>query len=815
MNFKTKIDYSNNRQIKQFNLTNTQLSGTTTFGVSDVYIPLNFTGNTINIDALQYIRTRGLILANDLPTYTGNTFQILGRDGSSGVVVPITNINANTLDNLDSSDFVRTTDDVNELITGIKTFLGQVQFDGVILVEEDATFGSIVNLSSGFRFQKGIYEIDFDANSLTTNRLQRLQNKDGTIALTSDINKINIDALGIDAGSLTGTLADARLSSNVPLKNGNNVFTGENAFGGDFFVDTNINSNSGLITLDEEIKVNGNMRLGSGVYYSLIRGNQNTDIRDFVFPDKSGTIALTNDINKTAIDALGINATTLLGLTPAEIIDLLTGVDIALKLFLEDNINEFTDAEKAKLATVESSKWLGEYASLTALNAAHPSPNPPGSYANVDGGAGADVKRYLWDVTDNAFVIQEGTASNLTDAQIKAQYEANADTEVFTTAEQSKLASITAIFTSALKTAYDNAVTWISTNGTNLLNHLTNTSNPHSVTKDQVGLPLVPNLDTTNAVNNEHTHSNKNVLDNITEAFTTTLKNAYDGAVTDSHTHTNKPILDNIENLLNEKANLSTANKFTQQQIIEGTLSIPLVLSHPTYKAWVLHRPNGAGEEGALIFAPNLATGNYVDGNNVDWAKQVKFDDGYVTAVGFKTRTAATGFLKADGTVDNTTYVTALTTLLNDYGFIDNSTNWNLAHSWGNHNSEDYARRDTVTPYTKQQYFIASPLVVATNIDIDLNDKQVSYVTLTTNKTINNPTNVRDGAMYMIAITQGSSNNTVTWSANYEFGDAGAPTLSTLNGKTDFLSFIGDNSGRLFFLGITKGFNNYRNTPPS
>lgn len=40
--------------------------------------------------------------------------------------------------------------------------------------------------------------------------------------------------------------------------------------------------------------------------------------------------------------------------------------------------------------------------------------------------------------------------------------------------------------TSALKTAYDSVVTWISTNGTNLLNHLSNTSNPHSTTATQV-----------------------------------------------------------------------------------------------------------------------------------------------------------------------------------------------------------------------------------------------------------------------------------------------------------------------------------------
>lgn len=58
----------------------------------------------------------------------------------------------------------------------------------------------------------------------------------------------------------------------------------------------------------------------------------------------------------------------------------------------------------------------------------------------------------------------------------------------FTTVEKNKLASMTAIFTTALKTAYDGAVTWISTNGANLIAHLARTDNPHSVTKAQVGL---------------------------------------------------------------------------------------------------------------------------------------------------------------------------------------------------------------------------------------------------------------------------------------------------------------------------------------
>ena len=64
-----------------------------------------------------------------------------------------------------------------------------------------------------------------------------------------------------------------------------------------------------------------------------------------------------------------------------------------------------------------------------------------------------------------------------------------------THSNKSILDSITEAFTTSLKTAYDNAVSWITTNGTNILNHLTNTNNPHNVTKEQVGLSNVPNID--------------------------------------------------------------------------------------------------------------------------------------------------------------------------------------------------------------------------------------------------------------------------------------------------------------------------------
>ena len=61
---------------------------------------------------------------------------------------------------------------------------------------------------------------------------------------------------------------------------------------------------------------------------------------------------------------------------------------------------------------------------------------------------------------------------------------------------KSILDEITEAFTTGLKSAYDGAVSWITTNGTNLINHLSNTSNPHNTTASQVGAYTPLEVDT-------------------------------------------------------------------------------------------------------------------------------------------------------------------------------------------------------------------------------------------------------------------------------------------------------------------------------
>lgn len=101
----------------------------------------------------------------------------------------------------------------------------------------------------------------------------------------------------------------------------------------------------------------------------------------------------------------------------------------------------YTSAEKAKLAGLEGAHFKGLHASLAALQAAHPSA-AAGDYADVDSGVGADVARYIWDTSDSTWIIQSGATGSMTAAQIKTAYESNPDTNVFSDTEQAKLGAI-------------------------------------------------------------------------------------------------------------------------------------------------------------------------------------------------------------------------------------------------------------------------------------------------------------------------------------------------------------------------------------
>jgi hypothetical protein len=91
--------------------------------------------------------------------------------------------------------------------------------------------------------------------------------------------------------------------------------------------------------------------------------------------------------------------------------------------------NNFTTAEKTKLAGMDDNHFKGSYPSLDALETAHPTASD-GDYAYV-GTAGVPAVMYLWDVTDAEWVLG-GSPAGETPASVKEKYESNDDTNAYT-----------------------------------------------------------------------------------------------------------------------------------------------------------------------------------------------------------------------------------------------------------------------------------------------------------------------------------------------------------------------------------------------
>lgn len=99
----------------------------------------------------------------------------------------------------------------------------------------------------------------------------------------------------------------------------------------------------------------------------------------------------------------------------------------------------FTQAEKDKLAQLEDGHFKGVFVGLQALEDAHPD-GEPGDYAVVDDGV--DLVWYQWDSTE--WSVRQGESAEITPSQVKSYYESNPDTNVFTDGEKSGLANLLA-----------------------------------------------------------------------------------------------------------------------------------------------------------------------------------------------------------------------------------------------------------------------------------------------------------------------------------------------------------------------------------
>jgi hypothetical protein len=95
-----------------------------------------------------------------------------------------------------------------------------------------------------------------------------------------------------------------------------------------------------------------------------------------------------------------------------------------------------------------------------------------------------------------------------------------------------------------------------------------------------------------------------------------------------------------------------------------------------------------------------------------------------------------------------------------------------------------------VNGWTGQQYFDSTTLTFSSNISWDLDLNQVTEITLTGNATLNNPSNIRDGATYILHVVQDSSGaHTLAFGTNYKFVGDAVPVITSNANHRDIFTF--------------------------
>jgi hypothetical protein len=107
--------------------------------------------------------------------------------------------------------------------------------------------------------------------------------------------------------------------------------------------------------------------------------------------------------------------------------------------------------------------------------------------------------------------------------------------------------------------------------------------------------------------------------------------------------------------------------------------------------------------------------------------------------------------------------------------------------------------------WTNQQYFDLATLTDGANISWNLTTAQTATVTLAGNRTLDNPTNQKAGATYILIVKQdGSGNRTLAYGTDYKWAGGATPTLSTGINDVDIITFVSD--GTNMYGAITKDF---------
>lgn len=107
--------------------------------------------------------------------------------------------------------------------------------------------------------------------------------------------------------------------------------------------------------------------------------------------------------------------------------------------------------------------------------------------------------------------------------------------------------------------------------------------------------------------------------------------------------------------------------------------------------------------------------------------------------------------------------------------------------------SEVNTGTDTARAVTAASLYTTQTLTDAASIDWDLSLGAMATVTLTDNRALANPTNLVNGASYILIVKQdGTGSRTLSFGSTYKFPDGTDPTLTTGANAVDIIAFISD-----------------------
>lgn len=126
------------------------------------------------------------------------------------------------------------------------------------------------------------------------------------------------------------------------------------------------------------------------------------------------------------------------------------------------------------------------------------------------------------------------------------------------------------------------------------------------------------------------------------------------------------------------------------------------------------------------------------------------------------------------------------------------------ADTLDNLNSTAFGRLYTAADWSRTQSYNRVTLTDAATINWNMATSPSAIVSLSANRTMGNPTNIKAGNWYTLRVYHSGAPRTLAWGSRWKFGGNGAPELSTLANDYDVLTFYALSTTALSFVGIAK-----------